>query len=237
MHPVSLISSALEGAPDAPEIPAAAAPGLCCVTGEECLTVSRRELFGPSFTDGALLRAPHSDRVGIEAYRALAYKWERMSSWLCDGATFRRLDRQGVRAAVLGEAPLRPWAGYATTSYKKHGAMRARVNAGGKRVWLFETRLVDCSDRALVTDTWGRLNAALRGGIPRPVIEDLAPSPHLIRQAGADVWLAFEAWARPRHRSALYAFLTYLLPSQEELRAEGVQRPAARGKAQAEMAL
>lgn len=221
MHPCNLIHQAL-GAAD-PDYPAEVAAlersaGLCCVTGADGPTVPRREILGKSFTDGALLAAPDSDRLGLAAAVAMRYKWERMSSWICDGGTFRRLDRQGVRAAVLGPRPTRPWSAYATTSYKKHGSLRAAVNGPGRALWLFESRLVDCSDQAEVAAWWAILEAARRGGLPRPVIEYLEPGPKVLAAFGVRHWLAFEAWARPRQRSALYAFLCYLLPSEEEIR-------------------
>jgi hypothetical protein len=220
MHPVQLIAQAIYSLEDCPALPVAIATGICAVTGDEGATIPRKELLGKSFTDGALLKAPQSDRVSVEAYTALAYKWERMSSWICDGHTFQRLDRQGVRAAVFGPAPSDPWTAYATTSYKKHGAMRARVNGPGQRVWLFESRLVDCSDSGQMQEVWQRLNAVLRQGFGRSVIESLNCPPWLIKKNGIKEWLAFDEWARPRYKSALYAFMCYLLPSQEELKSE-----------------
>ncbi len=220
MHPVNLIARALSpDDPDRPASPDGIALGTCCVTGEECNTVPRRAVLGRSFTDGATLAAPASPRIGLDAYTALRYKWERMSSWRCDGETFLRLDRLGVRNAVLNPVPVprRPWAGYATTSYKKHGALRAPVNDATSAVWLFESRLVDCSDPRRVQAWWQCLIGAQRRGFSRPVLETLDCPPVLLRQGGLREWLAFERWARPRYRSALYAFLCYLLPSKKEL--------------------
>jgi len=221
MHPVQLIAAAIDPAdPDRPVLDIATAIGVCAVTGIECATVPRKDLFGKSFTDGAALAAPDSDRVSVEAYTALRYKWERMSSWICDGTMFRRLDRVGVRDAVFSQLPMRPWAAYATTSYKKHGALRAPINSGSKRVWLFESRIVDCSNMELVMDWWARLNAALRLGFGRSILETLDCPIFVMSKVGVREWMAFETWARPRKNTALYAFLCYLLPSQEELRHE-----------------
>jgi hypothetical protein len=140
-----------------------------------------------------------------------------MSSWACNGETFVRLKRLDVREQVLTEDDSDcACAYYATTSYKKHGALRAPVNGPGQRVWLFETRLVDCSDMATVRAWWARLNAALSAGIGRTVFESLDCPAHIMRKATLPVWIDFERWVRPRHQSALYAFLAYLLPSKEE---------------------
>lgn len=224
-HAALLIGQALDLAdPDYPtEVAALArAPGRCCLTGADGETVPRKEVLGKSFVDGALLAAPDSDRLGLPAALALRYKWERMSSWICTADAFRRLDRQGVRAAVLSDPPATPWAGYATTSYKKHGALRAPVNGPGRAVWLFENRRVDCSDRAQLAEWWGILSTARRDGLPRPVIEDLEPGAKCLADYGLARWLEFEAWARPRKRAALYALLCYLLPSEEELKTGAV---------------
>jgi hypothetical protein len=212
---IDLIASALP--PETP--PETPVDGVCCVTGATCPTVSRRHVIKPSFTNLDFLRAPDSDRAGVAAWRALTYKWERMSSWTCNGKTFERLDRKGVREHVLTrDEILAPCAYYATTSYKKHGALLAPANPPGRRVWLFEMRLVDCSDLNAVADMWARLRAAQDAGIPRPLIEHLDIAPGYMGKIGWRVWRDFEAWARPRMLSPLYEFLTYLLPSQEELK-------------------
>lgn len=218
MHAVDLIATALQGAQGQPVLPCTPAPGICCITGVNGPTVPRKTLFGKSFTGGSSLKAPGSTHVGVNAYLALKYKWQRMSSWKCDGDTFHRLDRLGVRQAVLKTPFPERWAGYVTTSYKKHGALLAPVNTGLCRIWLFETRTVDCTDMETLMDWWHVLNNALRAGIGRKVLETLDIAPWLIKRTGLRAWLEFESWARPKHHSSLYAFLCYLLPSQEEMK-------------------
>lgn len=220
MHAVNLIARALPKA-EAP-FPEPIGEGLCAVTGLYGPVVRRKDLLGVSFTDGALLLAPDSPYVSVDSYRTLKYKWERMSSWACNGQVFQRLDRVGVRNAVLATEKPDIWCGYATTSYKKHGAMRAPVNSGERAVWLFETRLVDCSDRFRLFDWWIELNRALRKGFGRPILETLDCPGHVMAKVEVHEWMAFEQWARPKRQSALYAFLCYLLPSQEELKNERV---------------
>jgi len=195
--------------------------GICAVTGLHCAeTLSRKDLFQKGFNDGATLAAPSSARVSVDAFVALKYKWERMSSWMCDGETFKKLDRQGVRAAVFGGLPVRPWIGYATTSYKKHGALRAPVNSGQSRAWLFENTIVDCSDNDRVLAIWERLNSALRLGFGRPILQDLQCPIHVMRKIGFHFWIDFEEWAHRHYKSSLYSFMCYLLPSQKELKKE-----------------
>ena len=220
MHPVNLIAQAIPTHSEGTELPCEPQEGVCALTGAVGACVPRKELLGKSFTNGDLLARPDSPLVSVDAYRALKFKWERMSSWLCNGVTFQRLDRQGVRQQALFAAMPSQWTAYATTSYKKHGSLNAVVNTGSRRVWLFETRLVDLSNMTQVMDWWNVLNMALRAGIGRSVMETLECPPFVIAKVGLLTWLDFEAWARPRYLSAMYAFLCYLLPSQDELKHE-----------------
>jgi hypothetical protein len=219
MHAVDLIAAAL-GPPALPCVPG---PGLCCVTGEETACIPRAHLLGKSFTNLDLLAAPGSEQVGVAAYVALTHKWERMSSWYCDGVAFRNLTRQDVRGIVVAGDYELPWVGYATTSYKKHGALRTPVNSGAKRIWLFEMSLVDCSDHARLLEIWERLNRELRAGVGRSVLESLEPNAYALKEIGYRRWRELEAWARPLAQGSLYQFLCYLLPSQEELKVEAKQ--------------
>lgn len=214
MTAIDLIAAALpqEAPPEHPE------PGMCCVTGTEGPTIARKHVIKPSFTNLDLLRAPHSDRAGIAAWRVLNHAPARQSLWWCDGREFRLLKRADVRALVLGGVTAPRWCGYATTSYKKHGALLCPVNTGPRQRWLFEMLVVDCSDRDRVAEWWSILRAAQDGGIARPLIENLDISPGYIGKIGWRTWRDFEDWACPRFRSPLYQFLTYLLPSQEELK-------------------
>jgi hypothetical protein len=146
-----------------------------------------------------------------------------MSLWWCDGVEFRRLTRQTAREMVVDGAPSgRPWAGYITTSYKKHGSMRTAVNAGTKAVWLFENTLVDCSDRPRLHSWWETMRQAQRDGIGRQSMETLDIPAGILAQIDQCTWLNYRRWAADKIRAPLYQLLCYLLPSQEELRAEGI---------------
>lgn len=223
-------------------LPEEAQPGVCCLLGEVLPTIARRHLLTASFTDTALLQRPDSDRVSVAAWVAFTagelrdgksrrYCPERMSSWRCVGQRFLALDRQGVRAAVLGDLPAAQWAGYATTSYKKHGSLRAPVNTGAANVWLWETRIVDCSDRAALLAMWDTLRRYQDAGIPRPVLETAELDSYLVAKIGIRQALEYERWARPRVNSALYQFIVYLLPSKEELDEQDREQSPAVGAA------
>lgn len=233
MRAHNLISQALykQGA-TLPELPCQPVLDVCTVSGEQMQCLPRKDVLGKSFTNANLLAAPQSDYVGVDVFYAWYYGYkaaegkkrdkrpERMSSWFCDGETFQELSRIGVRDKVFSPTMPTMWAGYATTSYKKHGSLLAPVNTGDRRFWLFEERQVDCSDMATVAQWWGVLNVALRNGIGRSVMETLECPPFVMAKVGLSAWIDFEQWAMDKYQSALYAFLCYLLPSQEELKHE-----------------
>lgn len=220
----------LHGALPAREPPSDVVEGVCCVLGTRELCVAREEAIKPSFTNLDLLRAPDSCLVSLRAWRVLTHSDPAaegkkrdtfplmQSSWVVTDTQLQKLDRIGVRTLVINGMPMRrEWAGYVTTSYKKHGCLRAPVNRNGSQRWLFELDVVDCSDRAKVAEWWEKLRSTREAGIPRPVIETLDCSVHLMSKH-LRLWLEFERWARDKWQSPLYRFLTYLLPSQEELR-------------------
>lgn len=237
MHATELWAQAarlggLEGAPaDYPEPPA---EGVCCLTGEIGPTIARKHLITSSYTRVDLLRAPHSDRIGVAVWDAWTWGWrkegksrdycpERMSAWFAwqeglDGELLM-LSRADIRECVLYGAPeYEASALFATTSYKKHGTLIAPVNRGKQFRVGWDDEVVDLSDRAKVDEWWTVLRAAQDAGFPRPVLESLDCSPFLLRTLWRE-WQPFEAWARPKRMAPLYRFLCYLLPSQEELKA------------------
>lgn len=222
MHTVNLIASAISKEPERAIYTGDTRQGICAVTGKYDICIPRKELLGKSFTNGDLLAAPESDLVSLDAYHALTYKWERSSSWYCDGEKFVRLDRKAVRAMVLAAQYGKQWSGYATTSYKKHGSLFSKVNTAGRVIWRFEMRDADCTDHGQLMAIWDRLNAELRGGIGRSVLESLDCPPFLVKKFGIKRWMDFEQWARPLYQGSLYRFLCYLLPSQEELKNEHI---------------
>lgn len=216
-----VFSAGAEKTTELAPLPCDPVPGLCCLTGIETDCLPRKYAFSDKFTNYDLLKAPHSQFISVDAYTALKLRPQRGSSWFCDGDTFYALNRQGVREMALKEHMPPVWAAYATTSYKKHGCLRTKVNKGRQRVWLFENTLVDCTNYSRVMDWWAILNKALRDGFGRSILESLNCPAFVISKVSITKWLAFERWARNAYTSALYQFLCYLLPSQEELKAEG----------------
>lgn len=219
MHAVELIGPCLpdellDGAP-------LRVNAVCAVTGNVEPCVPRKFALGKCLLNMDFLTSPNSEWVGVNAYKVMSHKWARMSSWFCDGKEFRRIDRQGIRDLVIAGRYPPVWMAYATTSYKKHGALYGRVNfALGQAMWRFENVNVDCSDRIHLMEIWTEINKAIRSGISRPVIESLEPNHFAFKAVGFHGWQNFSEWARPLFRSRLYQFLCFLLPSQEELKNE-----------------
>ena len=220
MHPVNLIASAIRGKEDCPELPGSQSEGICCVTGDICQTIDRKELFGKSFTNIDSLIAPQSERIGIDAYLALSYKWERMSCWICDGKEFMRLQRTEFRPLVLDGVDYPIWSANITTSYKKHGAFGAKINTGRGGIWRFENQIVDARDLDKNREWFSVMDKELRSGVGRSIIETLDMPAYLLSKLDFKQWMEFEKWARPKYQSPLYQFLCYFLPSQEELKNE-----------------
>lgn len=213
MHAFSLLAPTVPIEP----LPVDPQQNICCITGMECACIPRKLGILESFTNQDMFYAPQSAWIGVDAYRVLRYRPERASSWYCNGSTFQKLTRQDVRKLILcGEYDHR-WAGYATTSYKKHGGLWATVNTRPRAVWRFESIDVDCSDHGRVDRMWSSMLEWISAGIGRRMMETLKCPPYWISRIGAATWMAFERWAAPIHLSPLYLFLCYLLPSKEEM--------------------
>jgi hypothetical protein len=218
MFPVNLIGQAIKDLPDCPELPCDPVIGICTVTGIETECVPAKTVFGTSFTNTDILARPDSAFISVGAFRALKYRPER-SAWFCswqDG--FESLTRIAIREKVFQPNMPDIWAAYATTSYKKHGSLKTKINTGNKRVWLFEEKFVDCTDMQKVNEWWKVMIQAQQDSISRPIIESLQCAPYIIKIIGLPVWMKFYDWAQDKYKSSLYQFLCYLLPSQEELK-------------------
>ena len=218
MHTIKLIALGLDR-PDwvADHVPQ---PGRCCVTGEMCDETLPRALgVKPSFTNLDVLKAPDSQRISVDAAVVMNHRPAR-SCWIaCEDGFHELKGKREIRAWVFHPPePDEMFAGYATTSYKKHGALRAPLNRDGSNVWLFEMLLVDCSDEAKVQGLWAPLREAQDRGFPRQVLETHQASPDLIAKLGIPVWVEFLRVFGHLRTDPLYQFLCYLLPSQEELK-------------------
>ena len=138
--------------------------------------------------------------------------------WWTDGETFREMRKAQIRELVLRGTTSKHWAGWVTTSYKKHGSLRSPVNNTPFGIWGFDDLQVRANDKDKVLAIWFKLRNAQNNGIGRTGIESLNIPVGIMLKVGMIFCNDFLAWARPVFQSPLYQFLTYLLPSQEELR-------------------
>lgn len=190
----------------------------CCITGVVGECVARKEVIQKSNCDQSWFAAPTSMWCSVDAALALSHRPERSSCWWTDGEVFKSIKRLEIRALVLDGSPFMPWASWVTTSYKKHGSIRARVNHDARGIVAFDELVVDATDGQRVEEWWTILTTAQRAGIWRSMMESVQCPPGLIGKIGLSTWMEFEAWAKPRLRAPLYALLLYLLPSREELK-------------------
>lgn len=214
MHVVDLIAKHFKtDLPEKPEI------GICCLTGCECETISRKFVFSSNFTNYDLLLAPESDRISVNAYITFSQRDER-STWFVDEHRFLKFDKNIFRDFFLkGVADSETWAIYITTSYKKHGSLVTKINNGHSGIWRFEQMDVNARDLQINSDWYFKIYQALvEFGIGRSIIESLDCSPYLIGKMGMNNWIQFYKWAKDKYQSPLYKICCYLLPSQEELK-------------------
>lgn len=201
---------------------------ICAITGESCMCVPRKKLFSSNFTEQPNLQCPESQFVSVEVYQAMKYRKTRMSSWIATGKEFRLLKRIDVRPLVLSGTGSDSWAGWVTTTYKKHGSTRAKLNYAGQAIWAFDEMLVDCANIKKVNGIYNQLVFYLKKGFGRASLETLNCPGFVIMEVGLKEWLELDCWAKPLYKSNLYKFLCYLLPSQDELKTEGWENPVKR---------
>jgi len=199
------------------ELPEEPTEGICAVTGLSGQCIQKKHLLKSTFANWDLIKAPQSEHVSIDAYQAMKYPYTRKSSWIVTPDSFKRLHKKDVIPLVLEGVKDDVWAGYVTTSYKKHGSLMTPVNSGGRAVWRFEMLNVDCSDLVKVNEWYGRLLEYLKAGIWRTFLESGDVAPGLVKKVGIQTYLDFKNWTGDKYNSGLYRFLCYLLPSKDDL--------------------
>lgn len=208
-----------------------AADGICCFTGRMCKTLPRKDVLDKTFNKHDFLRAPDSDRVGVNVLRALSLKEERMSCWIATPGKFyavgesnprnpKDLTRAQARQMVIEGVPFDgPWAGYWTTSYKKHGAYVSPVNFSGKfGYWGFETMTVDCRDYVKVRELFDFLMGLKTAGMLEAEMRTLDFSRKTAEIFGMPRLVKIREILRPKANSPLFEFMLYLLLSAKEIK-------------------
>jgi hypothetical protein len=219
MNTITLVANSIRSQEDCPLISAdLITKNICCITGDLTDCIPKKLVIKDTFTNRDLLKAPQSEYCSVDAYIVLSYKWQRFSSWLCNGKEFQRLTKTDFKHLILNGVPYDTWAIYITTSYKKHGALVAKINNTPFGIWRFEMQDVDCRDNEKVKEWYDKLLYIHKLGIPRSVLENLNAGMKLINAVGILEWHKFTTWANDKYRSPLYGLLCYLLPSLGELK-------------------
>ena len=229
--PFDLIGASLA---DKIPLPAGLVPekGICAFTGRECDTLPRAKVLDKSFNKHDFLLAPGSDRVGVNAWRTLQWKDERMACWVFydgklhtvgDTSKGKDLSRDQARQMTLGYTRLdAPWCGYWSVSFHKHGAFCSPVNFNlSQNFWGLEDHPVDCSDLRLVQGLFDRMMELKVAGAFETEIRTLEFSAKTVTKLGIPTVEKYRRELKLHYRSNVYALVLYLLYSAKEIKDMG----------------
>lgn len=215
-------------------LPAGLVPekGICAFTGRECDTLPRAKVLDKSFNKHDFLLAPGSDRVGVNAWRTLQWKDERMACWVFydgklhtvgDISKGKDFSRAQAREMTLGFRTLpSPWCGYWSISFHKHGAFCSPVNfSETQNFWGFEDHAVDCSNRAFVQVLFNHLMELKVAGAMEFELESLQFTAKTVNAIGLPTILRYRERLDEYRKSTLYGLLMYLLYSVKEIKEMG----------------
>lgn len=215
-------------------LPAGLVPekGICAFTGRECDTIPRAAVLDKSFNKHDFLLAPGSDRVGVNAWRTLQSKEERMSCWVFfdgklhtvgDTTKGKDLSRDQARKMTLGYTRLdAPWCGYWSVSFHKHGAFCSPVNFSRfMNFWGFEDHAVDCSNLEKVQSIFNRQMELKVAGVSEGEIRTLEFSAKTVTKLGIPTVEKYRRALEMYSKSNVYALMLYLLYSAKEIKEMG----------------
>lgn len=131
MTPQQLIYRAL----GAPQIEAAEVAGACCLCGSTDGRYDRKPFIKEGFTNLDQLKAADSQSICPACASMFTLPKLRQSSWIATGGEMIWLRREDIWD-YLWTPPRPPFAMYATTSYKKHGSFKTRVNYSSNRFYV-----------------------------------------------------------------------------------------------------
>lgn len=206
--------------------------GTCCVTGRLDFTIPRAAVLDKSFNKHDFLRAPNSDQIGVNAWRTLQCKDERMACWVFydgklhtvgDTTKGKDLSRDQARKMTLGiTQPDAPWCGYWSVSFHKHGAFYSPVNfSRWNNVWGFEDHPVDCSNIELVQRLFNTMMELKVAGVLEYELKTLIFVPKTVTKIGIPTLEKYRSELDSWYRSRVYALLLYLLYSAKEIKEMG----------------
>lgn len=99
---------------------------LCCFCANHDGDIHAKDCFGDNFTNFDLFRNAKSGTVCDHCYKTLKNNTLRQSSWLVSNNTYHKIEREEIMPILMGEKEI-PFCVYITTSFKKHGQIKAQI--------------------------------------------------------------------------------------------------------------
>lgn len=118
-----------------PEIAGKPLSGQCCMCGSGNGELASKDFLKSSFTNWDVLKSPESQTICPACAGCLSINPLRKSSWVATCTELRYLKREEMSTAIFGELPF-PNAIYITTSYKKHGSFKTRINHMAEKIYI-----------------------------------------------------------------------------------------------------
>jgi hypothetical protein len=177
-----------------------------------------------AFTNWDRLREPGSKLACPACAACLATPKLRWGSWVATTAGVRYLDRPAISEALFAP-PEPPFVLYVTTSFKKHGFFKARLNLGRERFYVqFEELGVDFEPGRWMA-AWEALWDLYSHGFSKRELLHGGYNQRKVRLFGRDDWWAYEERLRPWRVGPAFGLLVHAL-YREEAEAKDNGEPA-----------
>jgi hypothetical protein len=188
-------------------------------TGQPCALCAQPLASEPlkvsdAFTNFDRLRFPGSDLVCPACAWCLRTPQLRRGSWIASMEGLRYLQRPAISGALFNP-PEPPFAIYVTTSFKKHGFFKARVNLSRACFYVqFEEVGVEFEP-----PRWTAVGEALwnlyAAGFSKRELLHGDYNQRKVRLFGREAWWAFEELLRPRRPESAFGLLVHSLYREE----------------------
>lgn len=110
--------------------------GPCCLCGTPGATLNKGPSIKNGFTNLDYLKVPGSPAICSACAYVFTEKRLRTSSWLVNAEKMVWLKREDIWDVLFGATLDPPFAIYVTTSWKKHGSFKTRVNHDWSRFYV-----------------------------------------------------------------------------------------------------
>jgi len=199
-------------------------------TGQPCALCGQPRASEPlrvsdAFTNWDRLRFPGSGLVCPACAWCLRTPELRRGSWIASMEGLRYLQRPVISEALF-DPPEPPFALYVTSSFKKHGFFKARVNLGRSSFYVQFEEVGVQFEPARWTVIWEALWALYTAGFSKRELLRGDYNQRKIRVFGREAWWAFEELLRPRRQELAFGLLVHSLYREEAPDAGGQKQAA-----------